>query len=149
MSKTNFKHIGQFTRGVHQPLPKSEQTSSTYWVKNDPFYIDPAKTQVGTKVDPETGVWKFVYTDRDTGKSMSVQELLKQSYDALLAKYPKPPSGPSRFLLKYTIPRGVSDVQPFGDPGIRFRGIPVFYGMPIHRQDITFIENWLDSFVRT
>lgn len=148
MSGPNFGYINQFKRNGHAPLPKNEKVD-TYWVGNNPFRIDPAETQVGTTVDPETGQWKFVYKSRSTGKSMSVSELMRQSYDALLKKYPRPPQGPSCFMQKETIPRGIDDKHPFGNPSIWVRPIPTFPIGTITREGLETLHRWLASFVRT
>lgn len=148
MSKINFAHVNQFQRNGHAPLPNSEKVSSSEWFQNQ-FNIDPAEVEVGTGVNPETGVWHFVYKSRSTGKSLTVAELQRLSFDKILQKYPKPPQGPSRFFPKNSIPRGISEQYPFGDPSIVYRGHYLLDGMIVRSMDCVWIENWLKSFVVT
>ncbi|BCM95268.1 hypothetical protein [Burkholderia phage FLC6] len=171
MSGPNFSYINQFKRNGHAPLPKSKPEPEVEWITNGE-YIDPAKVRFGTEVNPETGQWQLVQMERpsNVGKSLPstfftewqkkiVDHMQVQVLGDLIKKYPRPPKGPSRFSPKNSIPRGISDKHPFGDPSIQYRGYRLLSGMPIRRiptfpTDITigeykFIEAWVKSIVRT
>lgn len=161
MSKINFAHVNQFKRNGHEPLPKQEKPKyggywhddeiqvrapGTDWISNQ-FYINPEEIQVGTAVNPDTGVWHFVYKSRATGKSLTVAEIQRAAYDKILQKYPLPPKGPSRFRFKPSIPLGTSDILPYGDQSKRHRAIPTF-PTDITPEEAMFYHEWFHSLIR-
>jgi hypothetical protein len=160
MNKKTLKHVAQFTRGMHQVLPKSKPQYGGYWHDDEiqvrppgtdwisnQFYINPEEIEVGTGVNPDTGVWHFVYKSRATGKSMTVAEIQQAAYDKILKKYPLPPKGPARFRFKPSIPLGTSDTLPFGDVSKRYRAYPVF---PLYMEaaEIEFYHEWFHGLIR-
>ena len=149
MSKANFKHIAQFNRGEHQPLPKAKPQPVTEieWLPGGHFVEKP--------VDEEWAKTGVMVQARSTGKSvpLSFDDMKKfftnfyqvKMLEGLIRKYPKPPEGIPRFWLKGTIPRDVSvEIVSFREPSVRpLRTFPT----DITQGEYNFIKDWVNSIV--
>jgi len=171
MDKRTISHLRQFDRGVHQPLPKSDKTSPTEWMSNANFRIhdvsnadrpwghrdshplsndlrniDSERVQIDTVFEPKIKQFVFTYKCRSTGKSMTATDIFRQNYELLLKKYPKPSSSSTQthFLQKASVPRGMSNEHPYGNPTVRFFGHRLLGGIVIRPVERELIENWIN-----
>ncbi|BAS05014.1 hypothetical protein [Ralstonia phage RSF1] len=153
MSGPNFSYINQFKRNGHAPLPKSQPENETEWISNGPYIGYP-----NNGIDSIAGVEMVVHKASNVGKSSPIDfsdmtEFFTKYWQLstladMIRKYPRPPASPSRFMEKATIPRGIGETTPYGNPSIRYSGHLVFGGMIVRPTEREFLEKWIDSFVR-
>lgn len=153
MSSPNFSYINQFKRNGHASLPKSQPEHETEWIANGPYIGYP-----NNGIDSIAGVEMVVQKASNVGKSSPIDfsdmtkfftnfwhiELLKDA----LRKYPKKREAESLFEKKLTIPRGIGDKHPFGNPSIQYRGRVRIGGMVVRPLEHEFFKNWVKNIVR-
>ncbi|BAQ02744.1 hypothetical protein AVU38_gp216 [Ralstonia phage RSL2] len=144
MSGPNFRYINQFKRNGHEPLPqaKPQPIKEIEWLPGGEWVEKDAEAAWA-----RTGV--LVQHPSNVGKSLSMGRYSKIIFEHILAgqlnAYPRPPQGTPRFWPKNSIPRGISDKHPFGDPSIRYRGHMSFGGMIIRPLEREFLEDWIKN----
>lgn len=139
MNKKTLKHVAQFTRGVHQVLPKSNPQYGGYWHdEHEPATIG----YPDNGIDSIAGVEMVIHQARNVGKSIPMNRIVKLGIVGFKLNFEEPVET-DRFCKKATIPRGISRNHPYGNPTVKSLGHRVSGGMIIRPLVREFFEEWI------